>query len=242
MKTSGPFFSHDHLSEEGIALYVDALKLTRTAELPENVIDHAEVCESCKAKIIELDATLPQKMYDVTTHHPYFDRAVHEPAMYKLYSSYRVAAAITGAALLGAGYYYIISQNNNKISDKSELQTQSQDHSNEYADRQRDSFVAANFTESPNLEDLVHNNFRSTSITVLSPIVGKVTRQPITFQWKNHHDPVTLKVLNNKEILITSASVNGTQWTLEKNLQPGLYYWKLESDEDLLYVGKFIVH
>ncbi|MDD8019428.1 MAG: hypothetical protein PHP42_13730, partial [Bacteroidota bacterium] len=107
--------------------------------------------------------------------------------------------------------------------------------------KDNDALLVANFTESPNMEDLVQNQFRSTSIEALSPIVGKVASQPIIFKWKGYDEQVTVKVLSNKEVPVSSTTVDGTSLTLKKNLSPGLYYWKLESKEELLFVGKFIV-
>jgi len=250
MKPSPLFFAQQHLSEEGIALYVDALKLGRLEDMPHDILDHVEHCGLCKAQIIELDSTLPQGIYDSISRHPFFDQKIHEPKVHFLYPAYKVAAVVATVTLVGAGYFYIISQNSNHSpasKTSSSVVEQSTNKQNDLkiaqpAEENKDkALLAENFVESPNLEDLVHGQFRSSSISAVSPVVGKVTSQPITFRWKNYDEPITLKIMNNKEMVVTTSKVDGNSLTLKENLNPGLYYWKLETEDELLFVGKFIV-
>ena len=55
MKNNLPFFTPDsHLSEEGIALWVDALADDRIDKLPKAVLNHVEECIQCKSAIVEV--------------------------------------------------------------------------------------------------------------------------------------------------------------------------------------------
>jgi hypothetical protein len=101
---------------------------------------------------------------------------------------------------------------------------------------------ADNFTISPNLENLVNAHSRSFSIQVLSPLDGENFNEKVLFQWKaDADDRLTLKILSNKEKTLETISVRGSQYVFSQKIPPGLYYWKLESKEELLYLGKFLV-
>lgn len=247
MQTSS-FFTDQHLSEEGISLYVDALKLQRVGELPEELRVHVESCAECQLQIVEVHEMLKEEIYDTSAPHPYFDKQKVREPIYR-YGVYRIAAAVAGAALLGIGYYSIVSREtpvqtvapqtttqNSTITQEPSRTEPQQPSKNNGSD-----LLAEHFTESPNLEDLVHGEFRSTSIQALFPVVGKVASQPIVFRWKDNDEPITLKIVTNKEVTVASTLVRGDSYMLKKNLPPGLYYWKLESKDELLYVGKFIV-
>ena len=244
--------NHRHLTEEGVALYADALLLQRSDELPTSLREHVEGCLECEMQIMGV-YEISKKLgpVSVSTPHPYFDREssgnkVRElAARYTTY--YRIAAVIGGAALLAAGYYAlmngstheptIISQQN-----KPAQQTVVEQPKATAAPKQETAqLLADNFAESSNLEDLTHGEFRSTTVEVLSPSVGQAVRQPIVFQWKNMDEPVTIKILSNKERTLVSSTVKGNSYTFKKKLSQGLYYWKLESEKELLFVGKFLV-
>jgi hypothetical protein len=230
-----------HLTEEDTALYVDALKLDRVHELPADIRSHVQACDRCKADVLALHEMMPNEMYHTGMKHPYFDTTVHEPNVHYLFPSYRVAAAVAGVALVGAGYYYIASSHSTESIAAKHPSTSLTQQPVPQKLKKEENLLAANFEPSPNLEGLVQNDFRSTSIEALSPVVGKVTSQPITFKWKNYDGPVTLKVLTNKEETVFTSTTEASNLTMKKNLIPGLYYWKLETDEELLFVGKFIV-
>ena len=42
------------LTEEEIALYVDALELKKLEGLPEAIVDHVQECLECKMEIVEV--------------------------------------------------------------------------------------------------------------------------------------------------------------------------------------------
>lgn len=252
MTTSSFFTNRMHLTDEGVALYVDAMKLKRTAELPKEMLKHVEYCPDCQLQIVELYELLRNEVYDTTMKHPYFDR-VQEPEVRYGGVMYRVAAVLAGMALLGIGYYFIsttnIQQTPPSLVEKEKPQNikQQEDFTQanksirkkETAEQQQD--FAANFTESPNLEDLVQTQFRSIAVEVITPKAGDVVKQPVVFKWKGVNEPLTIKILSNKERTLASANITTNTYTTKKILSPGLYYWKLETKDEVIYVGKFLV-
>jgi hypothetical protein len=104
---------------------------------------------------------------------------------------------------------------------------------------------AANFEESENLEFLMGQNYRSTeNLIIISPSEGKIIEEKILFHWNyNQDEQLILLVLNNREDVLFKFNVKADEMMFnasDNGLDPGLYYWKLESEDDLLHLGKFV--
>ena len=107
------------------------------------------------------------------------------------------------------------------------------------------------FKPNPYLEEMTAENTRSGSEkldTVISPGPGqKFYDKEITFSWKMFkNEPVTLKVETNLEKEIFSRTIGHYKFpNLNTVVSPGifkhsgLYYWRIEDENDVLYVGKF---
>ncbi len=106
------------------------------------------------------------------------------------------------------------------------------------------SSLAANYEPSETLESLVGAVTRSQGLSDIQPKNGKELEigKAVVFSWQGSpEEPLTLRLLNNREEEAFSYSVEGNRIIGPAALQPGLYYWKLETDDDLLHVGKFLV-
>jgi hypothetical protein len=94
----------------------------------------------------------------------------------------------------------------------------------------------------PNLENMIGSRLRSGLFDVLGPGNGSILTAPIPFAWKKElTNPHTLKIVNNKNDVLYTYPVQGSSFTFRGSLASGLYYWKLESQNELLYVGKFFI-
>lgn len=94
----------------------------------------------------------------------------------------------------------------------------------------------------PNLESMIGSRLRSGLFEVMAPENGSVIKEPIHFSWKKTLlQTHTLKIVNNKNEVLYIYSVKGGFFDFNGTLAPGLYYWKLESQNELLYVGKFFI-
>lgn len=252
MTTSSFFTNRMHLTDEGVALYVDAMKLKRTTELPKEMLKHVEYCPDCQLQIVELYELLKNEVYEPSLKHPYFDR-VQEPEVRYGSVIYRVAAVLAGVALLGIGYYFLSTTNvqytpsplvetDQSVHRKERPQNiKQQEHITQEKTPTQQQDFAANFIESPNLEDLVQTQFRSIAVEVITPKAGDVVQQPVVFKWKGVDEPLTIKILSNKEQTLATANITTNTYTTKKILSPGLYYWKLETKDEVIYVGKFLV-
>jgi len=101
---------------------------------------------------------------------------------------------------------------------------------------------AENFKPLPAMEGMLAYNARSASVKIISPQNGQNFQKEVFFQWENQENkPFYLKIYSNRGVELFSSRVDTTQFVLTKKIDPGLYYWKLESDDELLYLGKFFV-
>jgi len=109
---------------------------------------------------------------------------------------------------------------------------------------------AANFAELPHLESRAGQTFRSDefSLSVLAPKIGKNFSGDIEFRWEAKQDgeafpgAVTLKILNNREELVHTETVENGQYVLKTKLAPGRYYWTLDKNDETLYLGQFFAN
>lgn len=246
MNTTNFFDSRKHLSETGIALYVDALKLGHVHNLPETILQHVEQCDECKMQVMQVAEIMKEEVIEKRMKHPYFDAEKETSSPFSII--YRIAAVLVFAAFAGTMYFVLTDNSPDKETEITHQQVPYHIPADSFTVGEKQSpskppsdLFAANYEPSPNLEDLVQNEFRSTMIEIVSPKNGIVVPQPVVLQWKNSGEKITVRVVNNKEIMITSATMHGDRFTVKKKLVPGLYYWKLETDSELLFVGKFFV-
>jgi len=110
-------------------------------------------------------------------------------------------------------------------------------------------YLADNFSTSPLYESLIESSMRSASFEVLSPENGTVftPRNKITFEWQtDYNDGITLLLLQyvdqSDEILYqleADASTNSLK--MKDKLKSGRYYWRVETEGEILHVGWFLV-
>lgn len=111
--------------------------------------------------------------------------------------------------------------------------------------------TSADFVENSYLEEWINESIRSGGSivdSVLSPRIGeKFTDQEIVFKWMmNNDETVYIKIIDNREseIIILKPeisqypemTVNINPETFEKS---GLYYWRIENENEVFFVGKF---
>ncbi len=104
--------------------------------------------------------------------------------------------------------------------------------------------LAENFVENPLLESFIDQKYRSTTMfELISPAKGDTVKMPVEFKWrsdtKTHHYLVVL--LDNRNNEVWNGSTMGSRIVVNQALHPGLYYWKLQADNDLMGVRKFYI-
>src|SRR5208283_983564 len=100
------------------------------------------------------------------------------------------------------------------------------------------SLLSDNYAVSPELEGLIGVHYRSSDIEVESPTVGERIHGKIAFKWAwSEKEKVILKIVNNKGKEVVFAQTNENWYQYSGTLDRGLYYWRLETADELLYVG-----
>lgn len=109
-----------------------------------------------------------------------------------------------------------------------------------------ENYISEHFTEFPALESAVNEITRDNDLTIIhTPEVGEIISQDrfVKFEWKTSKYALNkIKIINNKgEEIYSSKMLSSNSYLLNRKLSPGLYYWKLEEEDEVIYVGKFII-
>lgn len=233
------FHASGHLNEFGISLSVDAFRLNRPDALPSAVWNHLEECDDCKQQIMQIVDQMKDQPVNSAEPHPYFD-GVHDNSV----RWYRAAAIII--LFLAGGTILYLSQHNLSDVQPGNAQQQAEAESTSIPPiapphENSPQLFADNFIPSPNLDNVISSGFRSSSFQALSPGIGENVKSPVLFRWNMIGRPVTLKILSNTERIILTSTVTDSFFITPKKLVPGVYYWKLEENNELLYLGKFVI-
>ncbi|MGD2035405.1 MAG: hypothetical protein PVF73_10140, partial [Bacteroidales bacterium] len=107
-------------------------------------------------------------------------------------------------------------------------------------------FLADNYKESDLFENLISVEYRDIQkINIKSPSLNQAFSKgdPVIFMWDaENNESWEIKIFNNadsKPFFI--KEVLTTEFRLDTMLGLGLYYWKLETENSLVHVGKFAV-
>lgn len=236
------FDENSHLNEEGVALYVDALNLNTFEQLPDPVLEHVSECVTCKLNIEELFQLLEEEVGKPEDQHSFFRP---RPKLESLNRSifYKIAAVL----LVGIGLYGIIrlglpERNQTKTEGFTQIIPPPSTGIDSLSKGTAKGPLADNYTVSPELEGMIGIHYRSSDIEVELPTVGEKIHGKVAFKWVwGEKEKVILRIVNNKGKEVVFAQTNEHGYEFSGTLDRGLYYWRLETANELLYVGKFFV-
>lgn len=100
---------------------------------------------------------------------------------------------------------------------------------------------ADRFKPLPHLEEMIGVSLRSESIIVTAPAMDTLRSRDIVFQWQGGAGSLFLKIIDNREKTVFQSAPVQNGYRYHAGLMPGLYYWKLEDEEETLWVGKFYI-
>lgn len=110
--------------------------------------------------------------------------------------------------------------------------------------QENSNLIAANFEPCITFESLIDQARRNTvHINIKSPSEGQTFKnEKVRFSWESSvTKTLYLKIYDNKENEVFSTKVAGDKYINSYKLAPGLYYWKLETENKNLVLNKFIV-
>jgi hypothetical protein len=179
---------------------------------------------------------------------------------------YTVAAIFIIVLVSGYSLYYLVNNNKSQSVAKKESETailnnellvigdtlydnsKAQSSNNKpdtiAIDQEDDKLLAMNYQESTYLESSIGQT-RSEDIQILKPehSTEYLKGESIVFNWSSSiKETINLIILNNKEKVLYNIEISAKPYILKQRLVPGLYYWKLETDDDLLHLDKFYIH
>jgi hypothetical protein len=263
---SDNYFFENHLNDEAKALYADALILDKLDLLPVALLNHVEECQQCKKEIFAIYEILKKEgMVQGIKAHPFLGNVtgkyenVNKFYIYQILKYAAVFIILVGLSWLG---FYLFSfnkvpglvKNQIKIDTNAISKKNKNQESKKFTKEKTDSTVklflqhdelAVNMQVSPLFESLVASNYRSNDMEVISPNLNQqfTSEQPILFKFKgNLSVQVVIMIYNNKgRKIFEKDNITTNDYKLDIELLSGLYYWKLEKTDNLIYVGKFIV-
>ncbi len=105
------------------------------------------------------------------------------------------------------------------------------------------------FAVSPNFESRLDDKLRAsvTQIDVIGPDNDTVVKDQIVFRWQlpsniDARDAgLSLHILNNFEESHYQAEITSDSMKIDRKFEPGIYYWVIESAQETIYVGRFLV-
>ena len=110
-------------------------------------------------------------------------------------------------------------------------------------------YISGNYEKSPVFETFMESGKRSAEFKIIAPDTSAIfkTKEKIKFEWLTDSKEVfqlkILQFINKSNAILYEFNVvsNTNNFVLKENLKPGRYYWKLETDNDVLHIGYFIV-
>ena len=167
---------------------------------------------------------------------------------------FRIAASIIIIIGLGTGIFFTLRKSNliddtlTKI-DTTIIQKDSVDLKDSLESKYMTNYFAENFMPNPTIEGLIEkSSFRNINkiIQIISPIDSSIykTNQDIPFEVSIDKDIDILKVIiyNNRNNKVKTINLkNSIQQKFELTLDPGIYYWKIEFNENSAWGGKFLI-
>ncbi len=89
------------------------------------------------------------------------------------------------------------------------------------------------------------NNLRdgSAQIIILSAPSETAENGNLNFLWRNHGEnaPLDFHILNNRGNKLYTYKIEQNNFTFTESLDPGRYYWVLESSRETLHIGYFLI-
>ncbi len=257
-----------HLTDEGIARYVEALQSQDWNSLPAKILEHIENCDICHQAAMDL--------YAIVSHdNQRTEIAVQKPQSGARIVRMRVMRWAMVAVLAGLSFYLYRYLDRPKAIDNIEIDGPLADEPEEAKKLDEEvaenpilptpkkeetgnpsktttpapgrdvrDLYAANFVPSESMELLLGDQLRSTGLELVSPAIEKVEswKEGIDFQWTGFAEAgLSIQLENNRGDRLYEQPVVALKHTVRMELEPGIYYWRLESEEDLLMVGRLVL-
>lgn len=236
-------------------------------EIPGEVLDHVDQCSLCKDKILDVvmfmrnPEAVPAQIQpkQATPEKEHFPLSM--PQRDRTFYTGKIAAVFAACAVM-IGAYFLVFNNSSEIQklqptarstapeiqpipavqpDSSQTTTASKPKKAAPPSTKKNTAPrVTRFDVNPTLENMIGSRLRSGTFEAVTPPDNSIVAGIIHFSWKKKLEKIhTLKIVNNRNTVLFTYQIDGSAMDIEEDLEPGLYYWKVENDNELLYVGKF---
>jgi hypothetical protein len=263
------YIENNHLSAEALAISARALNQDILDSLPPAVQEHIATCKFCKKEIFAISETI--RHIDKNSKLGRVIRLPGKGASLKTTRLLFIAGSVAAVVVFLGLWILIKStplvdrveayqppeKNNTSIIEKAvEINDQvtvntkmNSPHRPPEAEKQlaliNTERQGEMFKESGFFENFIQSAYRSSNDLKVEPLNNEVFKidQPIDFKFHTSlPGPVSLFIFNNKgKKVFTATDIQQESFCMSTSLEPGLYYWKLISNSNLLYTGKFFV-
>jgi hypothetical protein len=233
----------EHLTDEELAVYVDGWRTHKMDTIPADLLDHVKQCFECREAVIEVSAAVPDDLFWGNS------RGSTEKKLAGQFSPgiFRIAAGIVLVLGIGA-LVYVVSTHWNTTEPEVKRPLVVEDTSSllrgPIADNGNTSSGAHDpFARMPMYDRLAHETFRSSSASAMQPENGDTVSLNQKFTWDggNSKEPFRLTILDNSGRERIQARLLSSTYQLKPGLSEGRYYWKVEQEGSLLFVGEFLI-
>lgn len=241
----------NHLHENELAQYAEALNNNEVDKLPDYIIQHISECDTCANQAVGLSYVLDDLQQETKTKIKRLN--INNRFLY-------LAASLIFIVVIGGVLFTkfknteiqnykaksIIKPHRNlekrKVVDSDTIITDKNDIKNT-----ENNLIADNFNVNMQLEKLVKNYesaYRSDVFEIVSKSVIELKKsQKLILEWKNESEyELIIEIFDNKAESIYNEMTDKEIFEYSKKLESGIYYWKLyNQDFDLLFCGKIVV-
>lgn len=259
---------NNHLSDEKIARYVEVLQSEDWDGLPLEIQEHIEHCTSCHQQALDLYAIVSQVSWSEQREKEVPQKGRRLISMKII--RWAMAAVLVGLSFYFYRYLDRPKPVNTIETDRPiatnpeearDEKAWNQDEQKSPTPKKEDttnppksttprlesnvrSLYAANFVPSESMELLIADPLRSAGLELVQPVEEKPLnwRKGIRFEWTGDtEEQLFLQLEDNRAKVIYAEPMVGLTDTLLLDLEPGIYYWRLENEEDLLMVGRLVL-
>ncbi len=239
-----------HLTEEEIALYAEALSSGYLTSMPMHIKKHVAECDQCAAEAVDL--------YDIIKSVDSYSAKVKRPAK-MLY-----IAGIAATALIFITLTLIFTHNKDLDSSSFKYAQKKIELHKKLPSKKikadtlpnqmqitvkplEKKLIAQAYEPNKNLEKLSERfkgNLRAQDTNIKTPHTLVVTKSNrIVLEWEIHpKTTLYLELYNNRGEKILEKQTSENVIEIEEEYSPGLYYWKLFTEDfDLLFCGRILV-
>jgi hypothetical protein len=252
MKKKNHMLEYRRLTDNEI---IDKYLLHQLSEEEENLFEeHLLFCEECQQILETRKSTINAIRHSISETNQiqkeYFS-VTKKNRTNRMWFVIKVAATVIIILSLSflIRYLYYNEPGDNKpdkitqLKDTSKVLKSNEIDKNRVSKNDDNKIFTESFKELPEYEKFIKNPLRSDNLEVFSPGIGQVIlmNKKIEVRWESESiNTLHIAIFNNHANQVFEKQIT-KEIKINPHLNPGLYYWQLETDDEALFTGKFLI-